>query len=461
MVESTDVWLVERFLSENDALAYSQLVERHYATVYGYACSLVGDWMEAQDLTQEAFLKAQFQLHTLRDSHRFGPWVKRILYTLYIDWKRRFHPESYRYLESSETPLEERVNNGEENPLERLLRSEILEEIRAATEQLSPHYRLPFTLYHLDALGYKAIAEVLDLPLNTVKSLLRRARKKVQTELLPYLRETPQWTQISLDFHSLPSRQGWIYYSGYETLLGGPPEERVCSLRSGALIVDNADLFPDNVASYKLCGVVNPVRPFALTLRLRLLRETARYPEFEVPGERCQGERVRGTSFGIKVCTGAEIFKIGIGQKQIATVSGTLVTTGLDHRQFHDYRLEGIPGSGSQLFVDGRLVVSDLPMRGTHRNQLAFGDLSPTSGNVHAEITALCFNQVQSSAAGDSEIGKKRPFAGLGGWEEEMPFLVGERAAWVERDLRAVIMRHSRKWRLGPGGRIEPVDFAD
>ncbi len=458
-----DAQLVLLVLDQEDGDAYDFLVRRHYQRLYHYAWSLVGDSVEAQDLTQEAFLKAQTSLHALQEPAKFLPWLRRILFSLAMDWQRQYRPAFSRYLGEPDAQAE--------TPLDQLLRTELVQQIDAATQQLPTHYRVPFTLYHLESLGYEAIAETLGLPLGTVKALLHRARKRMQRQLRPYVKPAPRRVTLSLDFDTLPSQQGWSYQCGYEFLPGGPAEERVWSVASGVLSMDTADLFPDVHSYYVLYGVVDPSRPFVLSLRARKLRETARYPEYRLPLRPPAGP-VRSSGFCVDISTGTESYSLSLSLHQ-TRIFGNLVTDQFDNRQFHEYQLEVTPGTGYRLYVGGQYLTSGPPRYHANKapefvlNRIAFGDTSATAGNAQVQINKLSFAQLRPEEAEFSpderddpaeQLIRQQPFATK---RRARPPVAVEKLDRAAEALRRTIRQHSRKWRLGPNGVIVPQDFRE
>src|SRR5487761_1708532 len=76
--------------------AYGELIRRYQRSIYGLACVLLGDRSEAEDITQEAFLRAWLNLDLLSDPSKFAPWVRRVVFGASIDWLRAFRPDLYR-----------------------------------------------------------------------------------------------------------------------------------------------------------------------------------------------------------------------------------------------------------------------------------------------------------------------------------------------------------------------------
>ena len=161
---------------KGSAEARDELVRRHYREIAAIAAAMVNDATEAEDLAQEAFIRAFRNLDLLVDPGRFGAWLRRIVVGVSIDWLRAFRPSLYHgWSDADDVGL----SSHEPSPLELVLRAEIVERVRAALDALPPRYRVPIRLYHLDGLSHAKIAATLDLPVGTVRSLVARARRKL------------------------------------------------------------------------------------------------------------------------------------------------------------------------------------------------------------------------------------------------------------------------------------------
>ena len=164
------------------AEARDELVRRHYREVALVAIAIVNDPTEAEDLSQEAFIRAFRNLDLLVDPDRFAPWLRRIVVGVSIDWLRSFRPNLYRGWDGSDDVA---AATGP-SPLDRVLRAEMAERVAAALDALPPRYRVPVRLYHLDGLSHARIAESLGVPVATVRSLVARARRKLAPLLAAY-----------------------------------------------------------------------------------------------------------------------------------------------------------------------------------------------------------------------------------------------------------------------------------
>jgi RNA polymerase sigma factor (sigma-70 family) len=165
------------------AEARDELVRRHHREAAVLAAAMVNDPTEAEDLAQEAFIRAFRNLDLLVDPGRFGAWLRRIVIGVSIDWLRSFRPDLYRgWSDADDITYASRDGS----PLDHLLHSEMVERVRAALEALPPRYRVPIRLYHLDGLSHAKIAAALSVPVPTVRSLVARARRKLAPLLAEY-----------------------------------------------------------------------------------------------------------------------------------------------------------------------------------------------------------------------------------------------------------------------------------
>jgi RNA polymerase sigma-70 factor, ECF subfamily len=156
------------------------LVERHYESLYRYACRLSGAAADAEDLTQEAFCKAQAQLSQLRDPERAKPWLFAILRNAYLHRARSDRARRHVSLDAvGDLPDD--------------LPPEIpeigSEQLQGALNELPEGFRTPVILFYFEDMSYRDIAEQMDLPIGTVMSRLARAKAHLRERLVPSVGE--------------------------------------------------------------------------------------------------------------------------------------------------------------------------------------------------------------------------------------------------------------------------------
>ncbi|HOG28059.1 MAG TPA: sigma-70 family RNA polymerase sigma factor [Vicinamibacterales bacterium] len=158
--------------------ASRQLVERHARAVYNLVARVVRDDGVAEELTQEAFLKAFRALGSFDPAYKFSTWVLRIAHNLAIDHLRRVRPILVPIDDwsGSENPGDVLVDARAPSPLDHALRRDLRADLEAALSRLRPAFRSLVVMRYLEDLSYEEIALATGLPLGTVKSHLHRAR---------------------------------------------------------------------------------------------------------------------------------------------------------------------------------------------------------------------------------------------------------------------------------------------
>ena len=161
--------------------AFGELVRRYQTSVFNVCYRIMGERQEAEDMTQETFLRAHERLSTYDMDRPFGPWIRRVGANLCLNTLKR------RRL--TILPLDEELEGStpkvEERPEVARVHAERSEAIRDAILELPVHYRIVIELRHFFDMSYKEIADAVGLPLSDVKSHLFRARKLLAERLSP------------------------------------------------------------------------------------------------------------------------------------------------------------------------------------------------------------------------------------------------------------------------------------
>ena len=185
-----DSTLVERCL-RGDSAAWEDLVRQHSRRVYGLCYRFTGKDSEAQDLTQDVFLRVYRTLGSFRSTEgSFTTWLARLARNLLIDHYRRTRNE--RITDSIEEQLPGVEGRTEEKfkspsrPDSAVAGREASELLQAALSKLSPELRETIILRDLQELEYREIADVLAIPEGTVKSRLNRGRAELARLLKKY-----------------------------------------------------------------------------------------------------------------------------------------------------------------------------------------------------------------------------------------------------------------------------------
>jgi RNA polymerase sigma-70 factor (ECF subfamily) len=160
---------------EGDLNAYGELVKTYQDSVFSTCLRVLGNRQDAEDLTQEAFLRAHRKLHHYDLSRPFGPWIRTLAANLCRNHLQGQEQTTFSLRDERDHPAG-RPRRGPERSLEI---SEQEGRIYQALWELPAHHRLAVELRHFQDLTYQEMAEALDLPLNTVRSHLYRGRKKL------------------------------------------------------------------------------------------------------------------------------------------------------------------------------------------------------------------------------------------------------------------------------------------
>jgi RNA polymerase sigma-70 factor (ECF subfamily) len=176
-VKESDAELVAR-VWQGDEAAFEQLVLRHQRYVFNLAYRVLGDYAEAEDVTQEAFLRVWRGLSGFRGQARFTTWLYRIVHNLCLNRLPRLRRELLQI-----EPPEEILANPAPSPPDLFDARERLAFLHAQLDRLPEKYRLVLTLRYLQEFSYAEIAAALDVPMGTVKTHLHRARRLLRERL--------------------------------------------------------------------------------------------------------------------------------------------------------------------------------------------------------------------------------------------------------------------------------------
>lgn len=168
---------------------FDELVYRYYQQAYNLAYRLTGSAADAEDLVQEAFLRAYRFFDRYDRSMPFMNWFSRILTNLYIDeYRRRGRlrtvsiDEVYSNDEGEEGTTMDLPDTAP-NPLERALSKEYLDAIHEGLQHLSPEFRIAVILADLEGYSYEEIAEITKTSIGTVRSRIHRGRKQLRDQV--------------------------------------------------------------------------------------------------------------------------------------------------------------------------------------------------------------------------------------------------------------------------------------
>jgi RNA polymerase sigma-70 factor (ECF subfamily) len=175
-----DAQLIDEAL-RGDAESFGELVRKYQDRLFNTVLHVAGRREEAEDVVQEAFVQAFLKLSSFQRNSAFYTWLYRVAFNIAISRKRRRRAETSVEQHRESTGVEP-LDDGEA-PEERVLREERAELLSGALQRLSDEHRAILVLREMEGCCYDTIAEILDLPVGTVRSRLHRARLQLRDEL--------------------------------------------------------------------------------------------------------------------------------------------------------------------------------------------------------------------------------------------------------------------------------------
>ncbi|HEY0037525.1 MAG TPA: sigma-70 family RNA polymerase sigma factor [Longimicrobium sp.] len=170
--------------------AYRELLDRYQRPVFSIIFRMIRDREQAEDLAQETFVRVFNHIGRYDPRYKFSSWIFKIATNLTIDWIRRKELKTVSIDGSRNAVTSDEMEasaitivSEDENPEELLEAKELGEEIEQAIGKLRPEYRAAILLRHVEGREYQEIAEIMALPLGTVKTYIHRGRKELQESL--------------------------------------------------------------------------------------------------------------------------------------------------------------------------------------------------------------------------------------------------------------------------------------
>lgn len=173
-------------VKKGDQQAFAELVELYKDKVYQISYRMVGNVHEAEDIAQEAFLRAYMNIETYDVDRKFSTWLFRIATNLSIDRLRKKKPDYYMDQEVEGTTgltLSSQIAATDELPEDQVITHELQDWIQAEILNLPSKYRSAIILKYIEDLSLKEIGDVLDLPIATVKTRIHRGREALRKRL--------------------------------------------------------------------------------------------------------------------------------------------------------------------------------------------------------------------------------------------------------------------------------------
>lgn len=175
---------------KGDVGAFEALVAPHVPTVRRLAYSFTRNWSDADDLAQDALLRAYRSIASFEGRSAFSTWLYVVVRSAFLDAKRgRRRPER-----EADGELEQLVDPAHEAQDALVERKDETERLWAALERLDPIFRIPLVFFAVEGMSYEEIAAIEDVPLGTVRSRIARARAQLSEILAAWEAEGDRMT---------------------------------------------------------------------------------------------------------------------------------------------------------------------------------------------------------------------------------------------------------------------------
>ncbi|HTJ77657.1 MAG TPA: sigma-70 family RNA polymerase sigma factor [Rariglobus sp.] len=185
-----DRLLVDRFKNGDEA-AFNEMVSRYWDRIYGMVHQLLRNQQDAEEVTQDAFIRAHRGLVNFRGDSAFSTWLYQIATNLarnrYWYWWRRKRDKTVSFdqpvSDDNDTPLSEVFAAEVETPGDITVTHEFVDRIAAGMDKLSPKHREILILRNVKNMAYEEISGILGISVGTVKSRIARARESLRATM--------------------------------------------------------------------------------------------------------------------------------------------------------------------------------------------------------------------------------------------------------------------------------------
>lgn len=171
---------------KGDQNAFAEIVELFQDKLYRICYRMLGNQHEAEDIAQEAFVRAFINIHTFDTNRKFSTWLYRIGTNLCIDRIRKKKPDYYLDAEVAGTEglnMYSQIASKDELPEQEVLKMEMQDRVQYEISRLPDKYRAVIVLKYMEDLPLQEISEILEMPLGTVKTRIHRGREALRKQL--------------------------------------------------------------------------------------------------------------------------------------------------------------------------------------------------------------------------------------------------------------------------------------
>jgi RNA polymerase sigma-70 factor, ECF subfamily len=175
---------------KGDSQAFGKLVEKYQDRLYNTLVHIIGNVEDARDIVQESFVQAFVKLDSFRGMSAFYTWLYRIALNMAAGHQRRQRSIAsleYKHEQNGMDPMDKG-----KTPSEQLEKKELAQQVQSALQLLSDEHRIILVLREIGGSSYETIAELLDLPVGTIRSRIHRARMQLREEIKKIIKNDGQ-----------------------------------------------------------------------------------------------------------------------------------------------------------------------------------------------------------------------------------------------------------------------------
>ncbi|MCK5595215.1 sigma-70 family RNA polymerase sigma factor [bacterium] len=190
MMQLSDIQIIEKVIN-GDKSAFNELMDRHEKSILNFTYRLLSSRTEAEDITQEVFLRAYKNIETFESRAKFSTWLFKIARNLCLNKLRhtfRFPTFSIdKPIRGSEHDFQRQVENKKQvSPASSLLKKELQDTVKAALGSLPKNQKAAVVLRRYEDMSYKEISTVMGCSVSAVRSMLNRAKQTLKNRLKHY-----------------------------------------------------------------------------------------------------------------------------------------------------------------------------------------------------------------------------------------------------------------------------------
>jgi RNA polymerase sigma-70 factor (ECF subfamily) len=181
----TDFQLITLY-KDGNIKAFEGLINRYTQVLYRYAFRLISDESDAQDITQESFIKIWKNINEYDNSKNFKTWIFTITHRTTIDYLRKRKNINFSSLDGpDDLSFEQNIPDEDLLPNEIFEQNEMFEKIQKALGSLPLENKTIILLKHTEEMTFSEIAEIMNKPMNTIKSQYRRSLIEIRNQIAP------------------------------------------------------------------------------------------------------------------------------------------------------------------------------------------------------------------------------------------------------------------------------------